>query len=462
MFPILFLAYVVAVKVFKKTTPNGKVTVYLSKRDFIDHLDHVDPIDGVIVVENDYLQGRKVFGQVLTTYRYGREEDEVMGVKFSKELVICRDQIVPSKKEKQDTTSIQERLLKRLDPNAFPFIFHFPQNAPSSVTLQPGDDDQGKPLGVDYTVKIFVGDNEEDKGHKRSSVSLAIKKLQYAPLTRGRRLPSSLVSKGFTFSQGKLNLEVTLDKEIYYHGEKVAASSVSLAIKKLQYAPLTRGRRLPSSLVSKGFTFSQGKLNLEVTLDKEIYYHGEKVAANVTVTNNSRKAVKNIKMYVVQHCEVTMVNAQFSRHVASLETREGCPITPGASFTKQFYLVPLASSNKDRRGIALDGHLKDDDVNLASSTMAAEGKCPTENLGIVISYSVRVKLNCGTLGGELVTDVPFKLMHPAPGAVEREKAMLKKGKSIDRARYESFCYANDDDDNIVFEDFARLRLNEPE
>lgn len=59
--------------------------------------------------------------------------------------------------------------------------------------------------------------------------------------------------------------------------------------------------------------------------------------------------------------------------------------------------------------------LQDDDVNLASSTLVAEGKCPTEALGIVISYSVRVKLNCGTLGGELVTDVPFKLMHPAPG-----------------------------------------------
>lgn len=28
---------VVAVKVFKKTTPNGKITVYLGKRDFIDH-----------------------------------------------------------------------------------------------------------------------------------------------------------------------------------------------------------------------------------------------------------------------------------------------------------------------------------------------------------------------------------------------------------------------------------------
>lgn len=99
MFPLLFLAYVVAIKVFKKATPNGKLThrksifrvkyllrlssrsvmltdinikiyylgkltVYLGKRDFIDHLDYTDPIDGVVVVENDYLQGRRVFGQV--------------------------------------------------------------------------------------------------------------------------------------------------------------------------------------------------------------------------------------------------------------------------------------------------------------------------------------------------------------------------------------------------------------
>lgn len=65
--------------------------------------------------------------------------------------------------------------------------------------------------------------------------------------------------------------------------------------------------------------------------------------------------------------------------------------------------------------MALDGHLKEDDVNLASSTLVAEGKCPADAIGIVVSYSVRVKLNCGTLGGELVTDVPFKLLHPAEG-----------------------------------------------
>ncbi|XP_049839312.1 arrestin homolog [Schistocerca gregaria] len=407
MIPLLFVVYVVAVKVFKKTTPNGKVTVYLGKRDFIDHLDHVDPIDGIVVVDNDYLKGRKVFGQLTTTYRYGREEDEVMGLKFTKEMVLAKEQIVPQPKEKMELTPIQERLMKKLGPNAFPFTFHFPASSPSSVTLQPGDDDQGKPLGVEYSVKTWVADHAEEKGHKRSAVTLAIKKLQYAPPTRGRRLPSSLVSKGFTFSQGKINLEVTLDREIYYHGEKLAA--------------------------------------------------------NIIINNNSRKTVKNIKVYVVQHCEVTMVNAQFSRHVASLETREGCPITPGASFTKVFYLVPCAASNKDRYGIALDGYLKDDDVNLASSTLVSEGKNTTDAIGIVISYSLRVKLNCGTLGGELQTDVPFKLLHPAPGTAEREKAQaIKKMKSVERTRYENSCYAADDDDNIVFEDFARLRLNEPE
>ncbi|XP_031634524.1 arrestin homolog [Contarinia nasturtii] len=397
---------VVAVKVFKKTTPNGKLTFYLGKRDFIDHLDYCDPIDGVVVVEPEYLRGRKVFGELITTYRYGREEDEVMGVKFSKELCLQREQIVPMINQQMEMTPMQERLVKKLGKSAFPFTFQFPSVSPSSVTLQAGEDDEGKPLGVDYTIRAYVGQNEEDKGHKRSQVSLTVKKLQFAPASRGRRLPSSLVSKGFTFSQGKINLEVTLDREIYYHGEKVAAT--------------------------------------------------------VVITNNSRKTVKNIKCYIVQHCEVTMVNAQFSKHVASMETREGCPITPGASFTKQFYLVPLASSNKDRRGIALDGHLKDEDANLASSTLITDGKTSSDAMGIVISYSVRVKVNCGTLGGELVTDVPFKLMHPAPGTVERERVnAMKKMKSIERHRYENSHYA-DDDDNIVFEDFARLRMNEPE
>ncbi|KAL0266354.1 UNVERIFIED_CONTAM: hypothetical protein PYX00_008924 [Menopon gallinae] len=404
MIAFLLLSFIVAVKVFKKTTPNGKVTVYLGKRDFIDHLDHIEPIDGVVVVDNDYLKGRKIYGQLTTTYRYGREEDEVMGLKFSKDMILAKDQIVPSLEKKPDLTPVQEKLVKKFGANAFPFTYHFPNHAPCSVTLQTGDSTVSKPLGVEYFVKCYVGNNEEDLGHKRSSVALAVKKLQYAPSSKSRRLPSALVSKGFTFGNGKISLEVTLDKDLYYHGERISV--------------------------------------------------------DIGISNNSNKSVKNIKCYVVQHVEVTMVNAQFSKYVASLETKEGCPITPSASFTKKFFLVPLASSNRDRYGIALDGYLKDEDVNLASSTLVSEGSHVSEALGIVVSYSVRVKINCGTLGGELVTDVPFKLMHPQPGSLDEEKVKtLRKVKSIERSQYENSRYVEGEED-IVFEDFARLRMED--
>lgn len=283
-----------SVKVFKKATPNGKVTFYLGRRDFIDHLDYCDPVDGVIVVEQDYLKGRRVYGQLVTTYRYGREEDEVMGVKFSKEMVLVTDQIVPLVNQKMEMTPTQEKLVRKLGENAYPFTFHFPPASPSSVVLQQEGYDGSKPLGIEYSIRAYVADSDSDRQHKRSMVTLVIKKLQYAPSNRGQRLPSSVVSKGFTFSNGKISLEVTLDREIYYHGEKIGATC--------------------------------------------------------HITNNSKKTVKNIKIMIVQHTEISMLNTQFSKHVASMETKEGCPITPGANLTKCFFMVPLASSNKDKHG----------------------------------------------------------------------------------------------------------------
>uniref|UniRef100_A0A5F8HBZ0 Uncharacterized protein n=1 Tax=Monodelphis domestica TaxID=13616 RepID=A0A5F8HBZ0_MONDO len=32
-------------RVFKKESPNGKLTVYLGKRNFVDHINIVDPVD---------------------------------------------------------------------------------------------------------------------------------------------------------------------------------------------------------------------------------------------------------------------------------------------------------------------------------------------------------------------------------------------------------------------------------
>ena len=50
--------------------------------------------------------------------------------------------------------------------------------------------------------------------------------------------------------------------------------------------------------------------------------------------------------------------------------REGLPIQPSQTgFCKVFYMTPLLANNRDKRGLALDGKLKHEDTNLASSTM---------------------------------------------------------------------------------------------
>lgn len=135
-----------------------------------------------------------------------------MGLHFQKDLFLASEQIYPEP-EKQNTTKLQDRLIKKLGPHAFPFTFTLPPNAPASVTLQPGAEDEGQPCGVQYYVKIFVGENEADRSHRRSQVMMGIRKIQYAPSKQGRQ-PCTVVRKDFMLSPGDLELEVTLDKQV--------------------------------------------------------------------------------------------------------------------------------------------------------------------------------------------------------------------------------------------------------
>lgn len=57
--------------------------------------------------------------------------------------------------------------MKKLGDSAVPFRLSVPPGAPGSVTLQPGLEDEGEPCGVHYYVKIFVGDSEIDRSHRR-------------------------------------------------------------------------------------------------------------------------------------------------------------------------------------------------------------------------------------------------------------------------------------------------------
>lgn len=50
-------------------------------------------IDGVILVDPEYVKDRKVFGNVLAAFRYGREDLDVLGLTFRKDLYLAHEQV---------------------------------------------------------------------------------------------------------------------------------------------------------------------------------------------------------------------------------------------------------------------------------------------------------------------------------------------------------------------------------
>ena len=80
--------------------------------------------DGVVLVDPDYLKERKVYAHVLAAFRYGREDLDVLGLTFRKDLFLASMQVFPPVQDQQKPlTRLQERLIKKLGPNAFPFYF---------------------------------------------------------------------------------------------------------------------------------------------------------------------------------------------------------------------------------------------------------------------------------------------------------------------------------------------------
>ncbi|KAM9812608.1 beta-arrestin-1 isoform 1-T1 [Syngnathus typhle] len=396
-------------RVFKKASPNGKLTVYLGKRDFVDHVERVEPVDGVILIDPEYLKERKVFVTLTCAFRYGREDLDVLGLTFRKDLFVANEQVFPALgDQKTPLTRLQERLMKKLGEHAYPFTLQIPLNLPCSVTLQPGPEDTGKACGVDFEVKVFCADNAEEKIHKSGG--------------NGR-------------------------------------NSVRLVIRKIQFAPEKAGPQ-PSAEITRHFLMSDKPLHLEASLDKQIYYHGEPISVNVHVTNNTNKTVKKMKVSVRQYADICLFNtAQYKCPVAWQESDD--VVASSSTLCKVFTLTPFLSNNREKRGLALDGKLKHEDTNLASSTQLREG-ADKEMLGIVVSYKVKVKLlvsRGGLLGDLAPSDVslelPFTLMHPKPW-----EESLDGEETADEAQSDTNLIqfdANADDD-IIFEDFARQRL----
>ncbi|XP_039515716.1 arrestin, beta 2b isoform X2 [Pimephales promelas] len=388
--------------VFRKGVDHLGLTVYLGKRDFVDHLDHVDPVDGVLLIDPEYLKDRKVFVTLTCAFRYGREDLDVLGLSFRKDLFISSFQAFPPlPEERKPLSRLQERLLKKLGQNAYPFNFTIPQNLPCSVTLQPGPEDTGKACGVDFEVRAFCAKTVDEKTHKRNSVRLVIRKVQYAPEKPG---PQPMVE------------------------------------------------------TTRSFLMSDRSLHLEASLDKELYYHGEPISVNVHVTNNSTKTVKRVKISVRQYADICLFStAQYKCPVAQVEADD--QVSPSSTFCKVYTLTPTLCNNREKRGLALDGQLKHEDTNLASSTIVKDVS-NKEVLGILVSYRVKVKLVVSR-GGDVSVELPFVLMHPKPSEQPNSRpqsAVPETDAPVDANLIEFETNNFSQDDDFVFEDFARLRL----
>ncbi|XP_074863683.1 arrestin-C isoform X1 [Carettochelys insculpta] len=363
-------------KVFKKTSPNGKLSIYLGKRDFVDHVDSVEPVDGVVLVDPEYLKDRKVYVVLTCAFRYGRDDLDVIGLTFRKDLYVLTAQVFPPVPDQTpiSLTPLQEKLMKKLGDHAYPFTFEMAINLPCSVTLQPGPDDLGKACGVDFEVKGFCAENLEEKIHKRNSVRLVIRKVQFAPTNTGPP---------------------------------------------------------PKSETTRQFMMSDKPLHLEASLDKEIFYHGDPISVNININNTTNKIVKKIKISVEQITDVVLYSLdKYTKTVCTEEITD--TVAANSTFSKSYTVTPTLLANREKRGLALDGKLKHEDTNLASTTILRPGM-DKEVLGILVSYKVKVNLvvaRGGILGDLTSSDVgvelPLILMHPEPTDGNEEDIVIEE------------------------------------
>ncbi|GCB76025.1 hypothetical protein scyTo_0020970 [Scyliorhinus torazame] len=95
--------------------------------------------------------------------------------------------------------------------------------------------------------------------------------------------------------------------------------SVTMVIRKVQYAP-DKPISQPVVKTTRQFLMSDKPLHLEASLNKEIFYHGQPIEVSVEVINHSTKTVKKIKITADQVMSVVLYSHdKYSQTVAVQE-----------------------------------------------------------------------------------------------------------------------------------------------
>ncbi|KAA0188214.1 Beta-arrestin [Fasciolopsis buskii] len=368
--------------------------------------------------------------------RYGREDLDVLGLTFQKDLLLCVRKMWPPSSQSSKTvkskstrswkchrhkesiknkeiensttqTSVlerlaessqneeviftsgfehsyaQRRLMARLGPKAYPFRIKIPPFAPSSITIQPSEEEADKLCGVTYELSAFIGKRMSESNMQNSSVSILIRKLTSGPPLHLRPIRPSCVQN--------------------------------------TKAPMFE---------------CYGTITVTLNLDKSLFYHDENIPVQLSVENASRLSIRKVRIAILQIAELYMVTKGSYRSVVdSLRVRDGVPIGSGTKdWTQKFVLQAALTDVNKKRGLALDGLLRNEKASLASSTVyrippngtpyhemlwstfgdilqSYETNVAKELQGIIISYVVRAQCWVGL--SVITAQIPFLLMHPS-------------------------------------------------
>ena len=100
-------------RVYKKCASNGSLAVYVGTRTLAVVDNHLEPLKGVLVFDKDSLaktvsENFRIWGQINLTFRYGREDEEVLGLRFCNEAILALKQLWPPLKDDPEEVETEE------------------------------------------------------------------------------------------------------------------------------------------------------------------------------------------------------------------------------------------------------------------------------------------------------------------------------------------------------------------
>lgn len=183
----------------------------------------MDSLKGVVQVAKALIKDKpvQVMVQVTLELRYGREDEELMGLQFSNEMVISSkvvysgngSNIVQEEKELEQVDETVMAVADKYDCILKPFEIEIGSSLPPSTRLQPTRPYSGSPIGTTYSISVFpssetTGDNcSKELVDSKETITMVFWVMETFPPVINIR-PTVSMSRANMFSDGEIFVHV--------------------------------------------------------------------------------------------------------------------------------------------------------------------------------------------------------------------------------------------------------------